>query len=219
MNNHENRSFGNKIWQSRRKKKLSQREVANLIGVDHTYLSKLENDRVEPSPKIIDALAKHLDLNAEELTYLAGKMTQEDSEAFEELIKANPQEMVALFRRVREHPSLDSLVKTRDEQIAKLQEENQKLKIQLLEANSELNKLEEILAKNVDISPIQLSQLQKAIKGRDITNWRHLYGIADELDTTITNLVYHLQQLGWIKVSKNSQKISLVQPHLNDDVF
>ena len=77
MNNHENRSFGNKIWQSRRKKKLSQREVANLIGVDHTYLSKLENDRVEPSPKIIDALAKHLDLNAEELTYLAGKMTQE----------------------------------------------------------------------------------------------------------------------------------------------
>ncbi|MEA5533692.1 helix-turn-helix domain-containing protein [Crocosphaera sp. XPORK-15E] len=219
MNINETMSFGKTILQSRRKKRLSQRDVADLIGVDHTYLSKLENDRVEPSPKIIDSLAKHLELNTEELTYLAGKMTQQDSQAFEELIKANPQEMNALFRRVRENPSLDSLVKAREEQIAKLQKENQILKIKLLEATSELKRLEKIIAKTVDTSLIEISQLREVIKGRDLTNWRHLYGIADELGVTISNLVYHLQELGWIYIPKGSKQIFLEKIALNDDVL
>jgi transcriptional regulator with XRE-family HTH domain len=133
-----NESFGRYIWQARRKKGLSQRELAATVGVDYTYLSKLENDHVEPSEKVIRSLADHLELNAEELMYLAGKMTQRDSEALEEFVKANYKEMPALFRRVRENPGIDSLVKARDEQIARLQRENAELKAKIVEIERQL---------------------------------------------------------------------------------
>ncbi|WP_242038877.1 XRE family transcriptional regulator [Anabaena lutea] len=138
MDKQESQSFGRCIWQARRKKGLSQRELAGKVGVDYTYLSKLENDHVEPSEKVIRSLAEHLSLNAEELIYLAGRMTQNDSEAFEELVKANYKEMPALFRRMRESPGIDSLVKARDEQIVRLQKENAELR-------NKVAKLQEIL--------------------------------------------------------------------------
>jgi transcriptional regulator with XRE-family HTH domain len=135
-----NESFGRYIWQARRKKGLSQRELAATVGVDYTYLSKLENDHVEPSEKVIRSLADHLELNAEELMYLAGKMTQQDSEALEEFVKANYKEMPALFRHVRENPGIDSLEKVRDEQIARLQKENIELKSKILALEKQLQK-------------------------------------------------------------------------------
>ncbi|WP_199337836.1 XRE family transcriptional regulator [Nostoc sp. FACHB-280] len=138
MDQQEKQSFGKFIWQARRKKGLSQRELATKVGVDSTYLSKLENDHVEPSEKVIRSLAEHLSLNAEELIYLAGRMTQHDSEALEELVKANYKEMPALFRRVRESPGIDSLVKARDEQITKLQKENAELKAKLEKLQKQL---------------------------------------------------------------------------------
>lgn len=135
-----NESFGRYIWQARRKKGLSQRELAATVGVDYTYLSKLENDHVEPSEKVIRSLADHLELNAEELMYLAGKMTQRDSEALEEFVKANYKEMPALFRHVRENPGIDSLAKARDEQITRLQKENADLQVKILELENELQR-------------------------------------------------------------------------------
>ncbi|BAY17899.1 hypothetical protein NIES21_37410 [Anabaenopsis circularis NIES-21] len=139
MNKQESQSFGKCIWQARRQKGLSQRELAVKVGVDYTYLSKLENDHVEPSEKVIRSLAEHLSLNAVELIYLAGRMTQNDSEAFEELLKANYKEMPALFRRVRESPGIDSLVKARDEQIARLQKENAELRAKLEKIQKKLS--------------------------------------------------------------------------------
>ncbi|MFN6479882.1 helix-turn-helix domain-containing protein [Nostoc sp. DedQUE07] len=138
MDKQESQSFGRCIWQARRKKGLSQRELAAKVGVDSTYLSKLENDHVEPSEKVIRSLAEHLSLNALELIYLAGRMTQHDSEALEELVKANYKEMPALFRRVRENPGIDSLVKARDERIARLQKENAELKAKVSSLEKEL---------------------------------------------------------------------------------
>ena len=138
MSDRASQSFGQYIWQARRQKRLSQRELASKVGVDYTYLSKLENDHVEPSEKVIRLLAKHLELNPEELMYLAGKISQSDSEAFEEFIKMNYKEMPALFRRVRENPGIDSLVKVRDEQISILQRENAALKAKVSELEKQL---------------------------------------------------------------------------------
>lgn len=207
MEQQTNQSFGKRIWHARRKKRLSQRDLAVKVGVDYTYLSKLENDRVEPSEKVIRSLAEHLELNAEELMGLAGKMTQQDSQAFEELIKANPKEMYALFRRVRENPSLDSLVKTRDEQIAKLQQENNELKARFLDIKSELKRLDKLISQNVDTSSIDMSELKRVCQGRDLTKWRHLYVIAEELGVTISRLIHHLQSLGWINIPEGSNQI------------
>lgn len=141
MNKEQSQSFGKLIWQARRKKGWSQRELAAKVGVDYTYLSKLENDHVEPSEEVIRELAHHLELNAEELMYLAGKMTQRDEEALKELVKANYKEMAALFRRVRSSPGIDSLVEGVDEQVARLQKENAELKAKVAKLEKKLNLL------------------------------------------------------------------------------
>ncbi|OUL27991.1 hypothetical protein BV378_08195 [Nostoc sp. RF31YmG] len=49
--------------------------------------------------------------------------------------------------------------------------------------------------------------LQKICKGRDLTSWRHLYAMKDELGVTISNLINRLQDLGWIYIPKGSKQI------------
>ncbi|MCL4552019.1 MAG: helix-turn-helix domain-containing protein [Candidatus Marsarchaeota archaeon] len=51
-------SFGRKLKELRLRADLTQTELAEAVGVDYTYLSKIENDRVEPpSEKVILKLA------------------------------------------------------------------------------------------------------------------------------------------------------------------
>ena len=99
------KTFGQLIRQARRDKEYSQRELAKLIGVNFTYLSKLENDHADypPSKEVIKALAHHLQLNEQELAQLAGRINPEDTENFQELIKQY-QEMPVLLRRLRDNP-------------------------------------------------------------------------------------------------------------------
>lgn len=95
-------NFGSLIRQARKDKGYSQRELADKLGLDFTYLSKLENNRADYPPKeeVIRALATHLDLDAEELIFLAGRIPQND----EEFLKQHYKNMPTLFRRMRENP-------------------------------------------------------------------------------------------------------------------
>ncbi|AFY78951.1 MAG: helix-turn-helix transcriptional regulator [Hydrococcus sp. C42_A2020_068] len=97
-----NQSFGHLIRQARKDKGYSQRELAEKLGLDFTYLSKLENNRADYPPKeeVIRALATHLDLDAEELIFLSGRIPQND----EEVLKQHYKNMPTLFRRMRENP-------------------------------------------------------------------------------------------------------------------
>ncbi len=97
-------SFGQVIKDARKNKGLSQRKLASLIGIDFTYLSKLENNRADYPPKeeVIRLLAKNLDLNEEGLIFLAGRLPQR----YEELLKQHYQTMPTLFHRLRENPAL-----------------------------------------------------------------------------------------------------------------
>lgn len=96
------KSFGKLIRQARKDKGYSQRELAKFLGVDFTYLSKLENDRADYAPKeeVIRGLARNLSLDEEELIFLAGRIPQQ----YEEILKQNPKEMLMLFRRMQENP-------------------------------------------------------------------------------------------------------------------
>ena len=49
--------------------------------------------------------------------------------------------------------------------------------------------------------------LEEKRRGRDLTNWRHLYAMRDELGVTISNLKYRLQDIGWIYIPKGSKQI------------
>lgn len=67
--------FGEKVRELRKDRGLSQRELAARSGIDFTYLSKIENARMEPpSEKVIINMAKVLDTDSDELTILAGKI-------------------------------------------------------------------------------------------------------------------------------------------------
>lgn len=97
-----NKEFGQTIRQARKDKSYSQRDLAKLLGLDFTYLSKLENNRAEYAPKedVIRGLARELDLDAEELIFLAGRIPQKE----EDLLSQHHKSLPALFRRLRESP-------------------------------------------------------------------------------------------------------------------
>lgn len=99
------KTFGKLIRKARREREYSQRELAKLVGVNFTYLSKLENDHADypPSKEVIQSLAKHLNLDETELAQLAGRINPEDTEIFQDLFKQY-QEMPILLRRLRDNP-------------------------------------------------------------------------------------------------------------------
>jgi transcriptional regulator with XRE-family HTH domain len=98
-------TFGVIIRQARKNREFSQRELAKLVGIDYTYLSKLENDHAgyPPSEELIHKLAVHLDLDEDELRHLAGRITPDEETVFEELVKKYKQ-MPVLLRRMRDEP-------------------------------------------------------------------------------------------------------------------
>jgi len=100
--------FAQQIRQARKEKGYSQRELAKLVELDFTYLSKLENDRADYAPKedVIRKLAKYLDLDAEELIFLAGRIPEQN----EEFLKQNYKTMPVLFRRMQENPEFANKV-------------------------------------------------------------------------------------------------------------
>jgi HTH-type transcriptional regulator, competence development regulator len=73
-----NPSFGREIQRLRRASGLTQRQAAAQLGIDFTYLSKLENDRGEAAGE--DTVRRMADLynaDAERLLALAGKVPPE----------------------------------------------------------------------------------------------------------------------------------------------
>lgn len=71
-------TFGTALRQFRQAAGLSQRELATQVGLDFTYISKLENDRLPPpAADTAIALSKALNIKQEELLVLIGKLSPE----------------------------------------------------------------------------------------------------------------------------------------------
>lgn len=71
--------FGERLRTLRQEKGLTLRALAEAVGVDFTYLSKIENDRAGylPGAETIRGLAEALDTDALELLRLADKVPPE----------------------------------------------------------------------------------------------------------------------------------------------
>jgi HTH-type transcriptional regulator, competence development regulator len=69
-------TFGARLRQLRVERKLTQRQLAEQAGVDFSYLSKIENNRLEhtPSIKTLQSLARALAVDELELMELANKV-------------------------------------------------------------------------------------------------------------------------------------------------
>ena len=73
--------FGPRIRELRKEKNLSLRALAEAVGVSFTYISKIENEKLDfgdyPSEELIGKLAAALDAEADELLLLAKKVPEQ----------------------------------------------------------------------------------------------------------------------------------------------
>jgi transcriptional regulator with XRE-family HTH domain len=95
-------TFGQTIRQLRRTQRLTQRDLAESVQAlglkaDFTYISKIENDRLEvpPSEALIRGLARILETDAEVLLEQAGKF---DQKALQAVVAEMPEAGILLRR-------------------------------------------------------------------------------------------------------------------------
>lgn len=82
---------------ARRAKGLTLRQLADLVGVDFTYLSKLENDRLAPpSDATIERLSSTLGVPPDEFFAVARKVPTE----LRRHVREAPPETALLLRRL-----------------------------------------------------------------------------------------------------------------------
>jgi transcriptional regulator with XRE-family HTH domain len=71
-------TFGERLRELRKARNLSQRALADKVGINFTYLSKVESERLDfaqyPSEELIRRLAKALGADEDELLLLAKKI-------------------------------------------------------------------------------------------------------------------------------------------------
>jgi transcriptional regulator with XRE-family HTH domain len=81
--------------------RFSVRQVAERIGVEPSFLSKVERDEVPPpSEEKIVALARELDEDADVLLALAGKVSSD----LQRVIRRRPELFAALIRELKNAP-------------------------------------------------------------------------------------------------------------------
>ena len=69
------RGFGARLRELRIQARLTQRELAEKVNVDFSYLSKIENGALPPpSEKVISRLAEVLNADKDDLITLAGRI-------------------------------------------------------------------------------------------------------------------------------------------------
>jgi HTH-type transcriptional regulator, competence development regulator len=71
-------TFGERLRQLRRAQHMSQRTLATRVGINFTYLSKIETGRMDPpAADTIVKLARALGANPDELLLLANKVPED----------------------------------------------------------------------------------------------------------------------------------------------
>ena len=82
--------LGDYIKSERKAKKITQRELASKVGVDFSYISKIESGETKtPSDGILEKISDVLGLEMEVLILLSNKLPKE----IKEEIEANPKAM------------------------------------------------------------------------------------------------------------------------------
>ena len=90
--------FGVFIRRDREGKEIGLREMAKMIGVSPTYLSKVERDEFPPPAEDkVKAIAKIIGCDTDDLLARAGRVSTDISE----IIKRHPVELAALLRTTK----------------------------------------------------------------------------------------------------------------------
>ena len=94
--------FGAFIRRQREAKDIGLREMAKMIGVSPTYLSKVERDEFSPPAEDkVKAIAKVIGCDADDLLARANRVSSD----LADIIKRHPVEMAALLRTTKGLPA------------------------------------------------------------------------------------------------------------------
>ena len=84
-----NQTFGERLRELRKAKKLSQRELADRVGVDFSYISKVENDRLPPpAGDTIVKICGILEVESNTLLALTGKIPSNTKQMLSSSVEA-----------------------------------------------------------------------------------------------------------------------------------
>jgi len=108
-------TFGEKVRELRQAKQLTLRELAAKVGVGFTYISKIENHKLEEghaaSERLIHKLAAELNGNEDELLLLADKVPEtirkrvcERPEVFKALAGLGDADLDHVFQQITAKP-------------------------------------------------------------------------------------------------------------------
>ena len=86
--------IGNRLRQLRQSRSVGLKALSEKVGVDHSYLSRIESNHVQPSEQIIRKLARSLDCDEAELMLLADRIPP----TWRTVIKKAPQHTASLIR-------------------------------------------------------------------------------------------------------------------------
>jgi transcriptional regulator with XRE-family HTH domain len=90
--------FGEFIRREREAREIGLREMAKMIGVSPTYLSKVERDEFPPPAEDkVRAIAKIIGSDIDELLAKAGRVSSDITD----IIKRRPVELAALLRTTK----------------------------------------------------------------------------------------------------------------------
>ncbi|MFO0979140.1 MAG: helix-turn-helix transcriptional regulator [Planctomycetaceae bacterium] len=101
-------SVGQRIREIRKSRNMTQRELADKVGINFTYLSRVENDRLDdeqtPREETLQKIAKALNADADELLLLARRIP----DSYRDRILSRP----GVFRKLLNLPdaALEELV-------------------------------------------------------------------------------------------------------------
>ena len=95
--------FGRKIKEYRKKKNLTQAQLAELVNVDDKHISCIESGKNFPSPDLIERLATSLDVESKDLFEFYYLKDAEDlkSDIITMLDKLNKDELALAHKYVR----------------------------------------------------------------------------------------------------------------------
>ena len=111
--------FGQRVRALRQERGLSQRALASKLGVNFTYLSKIENERLDfgefPSEDLICRIAVALEVDGDELLLLAKKIPEhirqrvfERPDVFRALARCDDMTLDRVMAQIGGHGSITS---------------------------------------------------------------------------------------------------------------
>jgi transcriptional regulator with XRE-family HTH domain len=114
--------FGTYLRARRLEKEFSLRRFAELVGISPTYLSLVEQDKVDspPTAERVRRMAEVLGVSPDELIALAGRVPED----LPEIIQSQPEAMPALLRAV--NGLTPAQLKRLQEQASKMKREGEK---------------------------------------------------------------------------------------------